>query len=481
MSNSATTISSSNIEEKQVIYQIDRGSDADYLITKTLKGNILKRIWLINIIFWRSILNRSGYLTGIIESTENYFNKPNSQKPDRAKVLASAWEYVAGEIYLQEAEDSKTKDKAIERLERAIALNPSNHRAITAIAELYWQKGQYTKALESWQTMLSLVEKAKQTRDRIAIKLLIINNITKVYRRIGRIDEIEKIYTEEFFNKYEKEFPSVIANSYSRIVAAYYVNTPNLPKAEYYLDKSQKLIFKYLGINNYTQDKPLPIRLDENLVFLYNDLSLLNQLQGNFEEAIKYRKALTKISNTIDSASRILSNYFNMVILDLEMNVTERVITKIQHMDSIQSKQLRTNRYYRIAIKVLMGNYHLLYDYINRSPGGLSKDSITKAQEYFQNAYKLADNKHTNMGILGAMYCYEGNAYIKYGDYKTAINKYEQSAEAFNVFYAKSRNHSNIVVKEKIKSLKLLSKTSESEKEYLIDKLKIKESILPLF
>ena len=128
-----------------------------------------------------------------------------------------------------------------------------------------------------------------------------------------------------------------------------------------------------------------------------------------------------------------------------------------------------------------MGNYHQLYDYINRTPGGMSCENQDKSREYFQAAYKLAENKHMNKGILAAMYCYEGNAYIKYGDYNTALKKYEQSADAFNVFYTKSRNHSNIVIKEKIKSLKLLSITSESEKEYLIDKLKIKESILPLF
>jgi len=209
-------------------------------------------------------------------------------------------------------------------------------KALNVIGSTYNIRGEYARALASYQKGLAAMQEAGDLRGIAAIS----NNIGLIYRNLGNGVKALEFYEKDLAIQEQLHDKGGIANANNNI-GLLYNDLGNLPKAlEYYrksLEQHEALGEKYgtaLAYNNvgsvynsqgeftkaleyYGKSIRLRKELDDQqgLSKVYGNIGQLYKEQGQYNKALEYYQLSLAIQEKMDEQPGLIDSYYNLGVL----------------------------------------------------------------------------------------------------------------------------------------------------------------------
>jgi len=251
-------------------------------------------------------------------------------------------------------------------------LKKATAEAYNTIGIIYYQQGNYPKALDHYIRSLKL---KKKLNDKAGIARTY-NNIAVIYRLQGNYSKALDHYIRSLkFARQLKDKPG-IANTYNNIAIIYY-QQGNYPKA----------------LEQYTRSLKLKRQLNDRagIAVIYNNFALIYWEQGNYSKALEHYTRSLKLARQLKDKYLIAANYYNIgslytmlpdSVLSISSDSTKHLYARAMEL---QQKSLKITKKMGAAEQMTWALYGIGALYMKQQRYG-------EAVSYFEQSADIADS-----------------------------------------------------------------------------------------
>lgn len=211
------------------------------------------------------------------------------------------YQYNLGVFYMNDGQ----LDKAVQYLNRSLALKADNYLAYHSLGLVYSIKGEIEKAVENFQKALSLNPNSTETR----------NTLGAIYQEMG------------FLDKAEQEFKAAAQDVNYKSRELPYYNLARLYAQKNQMDTAMENINKSLAFNS-------------SFAMGHNLKGILLEREGQYDFAIdSYRRAINKAPDDISFNYNLAVAYFKNQEYKQAKEIFDKILPRITDSDVRQKIQ----------------------------------------------------------------------------------------------------------------------------------------------